>query len=59
MSIYSGFATRHQEESYDECLDSVLYILQKRILKFYNNERTDEDKFITVLSKLNQQMKNM
>ena len=44
MSIYSGFATRHQEEKYDECLDSVLYILQKRIIKFYSNEKADEEK---------------
>ena len=59
MSIYSGFATRHQEEKYDECLDSVLYILQKRIIKFYSNEKADEEKFMTILSKLHLQMKNM
>ena len=42
MSIYSGFATRIQEETYDDCLDSVLYILQKRILKFYQGDYADE-----------------
>jgi len=36
MSIYSGFATRFQEEAYDHCLDSMLYVLQKRIIRFYS-----------------------
>lgn len=59
MSIYSGFATRSQEEAYDECIDSLLYVLQKRLIKFYQNEPTDEDKFISILAKLHSQMKNM
>jgi len=37
MSIYSGFATRTQEECYDQCIDSLLYILQRRVIKFYKN----------------------
>ncbi len=41
MSIYSGFATRFQEEAYDNCIDSLLYILQKRIIKFYQGETAD------------------
>ena len=40
-------------------MDSVLYILQKRVLKFYNNEHTDEDKFVNSLAKLYTQMKSM
>jgi uncharacterized protein with von Willebrand factor type A (vWA) domain len=59
MSIYSGFAMRSQEEAYDECIDSLLYVLQKRLIKFYQNEPTDEDKFISILTKLHSQMKNM
>jgi hypothetical protein len=59
MSIYSGFATRFQEESYDHCIDSLLYILQKRIIKFYQNEQADEETFINLVLKLHQQMKNM
>lgn len=59
MSIYSGFATRFQEEAYDHCIDSLLYILQKRIIKFYQNEQADEEKFITLVLKLCSQMKNM
>ena len=59
MSIYSGFATRFQEESYDHCIDSLLYILQKRMIRFYSGEPAEEDKFIAVVMKLNQQMKKM
>lgn len=59
MSIYSGFATRLQEETYDDCVDSVLYILQKRIIKFYQGEHADEDKFLSMLLKINNQMKSM
>ena len=59
MSIYSGFATRFQEESYDHCLDSLLYLLQKRIIKFYQNDAADEERFIALVLKLHQQLRNM
>lgn len=59
MSIYSGFATRFQEEAYDNCIDSLLYILQKRIIKFYQGEPADEEKFISLVVKLHTQMRNM
>ena len=59
MSIYSGFATRFQEEAYDHCIDSLLYILQKRIIKFYQGEPADEEKFISLVLKLNQQLRTM
>ena len=59
MSIYSGFATRAQEENYDDIIDSVLYILQKRVCKFYQGEPADDDKFISMLVKLHHQMRGM
>lgn len=59
MSIYSGFATRHQEETYDDCIDSIIYIFQKRLMKFYKGERADEEKFVSALSKIHSQMKSM
>ena len=59
MSIYSGFATRQQEEVYDNCIESMIYILQKRLLKFYQHEKADEDKFLASLSKIHNQMKSM
>jgi hypothetical protein len=59
MSIYSGFATRFQEEAYDNCIDSLLYILQKRIIKFYQGDTADEEKFVSLVLKLHQQMRNM
>ena len=59
MSIYSGFATRFQEEAYDHCIDSLLYVLQKRIIKFYQGEPADEERFISLVLKLNQQLRAM
>lgn len=50
MSIYSGFATRQQEEAYDSLAEDLVYVLQKRLLKFYHNEQADESKFISILS---------
>ena len=59
MSIYSGFATRAQEECYDQCIDSLLYILQKRIIKFYKNEEADEERFISLVIKIHNQLRSM
>ena len=59
MSIYSGFATRQQEQTYDSCVESIIFILQKRLLKFYRNEKADENKFLSALCKIHAQMKSM
>lgn len=59
MSIYSGFATRQQEEQYDQIISNILYILQKRICKFYLNEPANDIKFIDLLTKLYSNSKNM
>jgi hypothetical protein len=59
MSIYSGFATRFQEESYDHCIDALLYVLQKRIIKFYMGEHAEEEKFISAVVRLHHQMQKM
>lgn len=37
----------------------MLYILQKRVLRFYRGQPTDEEKFVNLLSKLYSQMKSM
>lgn len=37
----------------------MLFVLQKRLLKFYNNETADENKFLDVLIQLHQQMAKM
>ena len=59
MSIYSGFATRAQEECYDQAIDSLLYVLQRRIIKFYKNEEADEEKFISLVLKIHHQLRSM
>jgi hypothetical protein len=59
MSIYSGFATRAQEELYDNCLDSLLSILQRRIIKFYQDEPADEEKFASLVLKIHHQLRAM
>ena len=40
-------------------MDSLLYVLQKRIIKFYTGDQADEEKFISVVLKLHSQMKKM
>ena len=35
MSIYSGFATRVQEQQYDTLIEDLIYVMTKRIIKFY------------------------
>lgn len=41
MSIYSGFATRQQEQSYDNLILDLISVLQRRIIKFYVGEEAD------------------
>ncbi|CAD8190388.1 unnamed protein product [Paramecium octaurelia] len=58
MSVYSGFATRQLESQYNKLVTTLLKILQRRIIKFYNQELADEPQFRRVvaetLMKLNQ-----
>lgn len=51
MSIYSGFATREQETLYDETITSLLRMLCRRLLKFYENEHSDDRSFATAVTK--------
>lgn len=41
MSIYSGFATRIQENAYDQLIVDLIQVLQRRIIKFYVEEEAD------------------
>jgi hypothetical protein len=59
MSIYSGFATRQQEEAYDENINSLLYILQKRIIKFFKGEKVNDLKFIDLIAKMYANLRTM
>lgn len=45
MSIYSGFATRNQEQFYGKILYNIISTLLVRISKFYRNEGIDESVF--------------
>lgn len=49
MSVYSGFATRNQEQLYDNLVGNVLAALSLRIIKLYRREIVDEHKFRTVI----------
>jgi hypothetical protein len=40
-------------------VDSLIYILQKRIIKFYQKEEADEEKFVALVLKLHHQLKGM
>lgn len=41
MSIYSGFATRLQEQAYDQLIVDLISVLQRRVIKFYMGEEAD------------------
>ena len=50
MSIYSGFATRTQENYYDQVIYNVISTLLVRISKIYNEEHVDENAFMRIIS---------
>ena len=41
MSIYSGFATRQQEQTYNTLALDLFDVLQRRLLKFYLGQEVD------------------
>lgn len=59
MSIYSGFATRQLEEQYDTYTQSLISNIQKRLLKFYRGEASDDSLFFGVIRKLYHAMRKM
>ena len=52
MSVYNGFATRHQELTYQKALYNTIFLLQLRVYKLFKGERFDDIKFGKVLTKL-------
>ena len=50
MSIYSGFATRTQENYYDQILYNIISTLLVRISKFYQNETVNDHSFFKILT---------
>ncbi|KAL4454353.1 hypothetical protein ABPG74_012310 [Tetrahymena malaccensis] len=56
MSIYSGFATRQIEQTYNIMVEQLFKILQKRLLKFYRQESVNEHAFADCIKKLLTQM---
>jgi N-acetylmuramic acid 6-phosphate (MurNAc-6-P) etherase len=49
MSIYSGFATRNQEQTYDKMLYNLISTLLLRLGKFYKREPVDENTFLKIV----------
>jgi len=56
MSIYSGFATRELEHTYDRALYNMLYLLQLRLARFMKGDTEHhsltEEKFEYLFTKL-------
>ena len=48
MSVYSGFATRANEQQYNKQVVNLIKVLQRRVIKFYLSEPADEDAFKSV-----------
>lgn len=59
MSIYSGFATRQQEQTYDGLLHDLLDVLQRRLIKFYTGKEADEHKFHLILNNIHTHLARM
>lgn len=59
MSIYSGFATRTQENQYNKLVDGMVMLLKNRLIKFYLQKPTDEKQFAQKLQRLVCNMKHM
>lgn len=59
MSIYSGFATRQQEQTYDNLIVDLISVLQRRIIKFYVGEDADETKFHSILTNIQHHLAKM
>lgn len=56
MSVYSGFATRQQESKYNGLVENLVIALKKRLIKFYNQDPCDEDKFKLLIKKIYKKM---
>ncbi|CAI2365004.1 unnamed protein product [Moneuplotes crassus] len=52
MSIYSGFGTRQQEESYNKNLYHIIFLLQLKITKEFMSQSIGDEKFEKVFKKL-------
>eukprot|EP00347_Sterkiella_histriomuscorum_P010593 403375680 len=52
MSVYSGFTTRQQEDSYQQTLYNMVYLLQIRVLRFFQKEPFDDKRFCKFFMKL-------
>lgn len=59
MSIYSGFATRQQEQAYNNLILDLISVLQRRIIKFYVGEETDEPRFNSLLNNIHHHLAKM
>lgn len=44
MSVYSGFATRQQETSYNQHVERLIMLLQKRVIQDDLNGRYNQSK---------------
>lgn len=51
MSVNGGFATRASDQCYNVLIYNLMYLLQYRIRKFYQNETVNEHNFRHVLLK--------
>ncbi|KAL4490776.1 hypothetical protein ABPG72_021830 [Tetrahymena utriculariae] len=52
MTIHSGFATRQQETNYNKCVEALVVVLFKRVVKVYTKEECEEEQFKQYLIKI-------
>ncbi len=56
MSIYGGFGTRREEETYHKALYNLCFLASYRVLTFLRNETFDDKKFSKYYIKLFQKL---
>ncbi|KAL4439112.1 hypothetical protein ABPG74_008887 [Tetrahymena malaccensis] len=51
-TLFSGFATRQQQQLYDNLIEQLISVLSKRVIKIYDGQSCNEQIFKTVLLKI-------
>ncbi|CAD8132179.1 unnamed protein product [Paramecium octaurelia] len=59
MSYYSGFQNRQQLQQYEQLLQLLLVTLNKRLVKFYQNEECDELAFRNIFHRIISGLKSL
>lgn len=52
MSLYNGFLNNNEQGKYYHLIKTLVLVLQKRVLRFYQRRPCNEEKFISIIYKI-------